>query len=90
METEVLLYIADFINSLSAIRNDEMEVCESIMLVNAIKLKAGIHPIVVVKHNTEVETVPLLLDSPLHYSCVCVHAGVNKIHYFISINHKFF
>ena len=39
METEVLLYIADFINSLSAIRNDEMEVCESIMLVNAIKLK---------------------------------------------------
>lgn len=43
METEVLLYIADFINSLSAIRNDEMEVCESIMLVNAIKLKAGIH-----------------------------------------------
>lgn len=43
METEVLLYIADFINSLSAIRNDEMEVCESIMLVNTIKLKAGIH-----------------------------------------------
>lgn len=43
-----------------------------------------------VKHNKKVETVPLPLDSPLHNSCVCVHAGVNKIHYFISIDHKFF
>ena len=42
------------------------------------------------KHNKKVETVPLPLDSPLHNSCVCVHAGVNKIHYFISIDHKFF
>lgn len=43
-----------------------------------------------VKHNKKVETVPLPLDSPLHNSCVCIHAGVNKIHYFISIDHKFF